>query len=164
MRIKPEGITTWKTATKTKPIKAKPLSCLIGDFSVFSKFLIDTLEGKETLGTANVICIGEGGDAWQQTPQKLLKKYTITDIDPYGWLRCEPKPENEVNFFQVILPNASPMNNDFYIIGHWGTPSPEGPSQYGVGGDYILQNKEDTSDVWIVKESFFRNTYSVKNG
>ena len=42
--------TGWRVASKTQPIKAKPLINLLVDRTVSSKFLVDTLEGKEPLG------------------------------------------------------------------------------------------------------------------
>lgn len=84
MRIIPEYISTWQIATKTKPIKAKPLINLLVDRSIVNKFLIDTLEGREPLGDGVVICIGESMDAWQQMPKKLLAKYEVKGIDNDG--------------------------------------------------------------------------------
>jgi len=90
VRIDTTKITNWKIASKTRPIKAKPLVSLIVDKSVTSKFLVDTLEGHEPLGDGVVICIGEAGDAWQQMPKKLLQKYSVKGIDKDGWMECEP--------------------------------------------------------------------------
>lgn len=62
-RLLIENITAWKVAKKTKPIRAKPLASIVVDTSVLSKFLLDTLEGKEPLGDGVVICLGDSNDA-----------------------------------------------------------------------------------------------------
>ena len=101
MRIDTSKILTWSKASKTKPVKAKPLVTLLVDKTVVNKFLVATLEGNEPLGDGVVICIGKSGDVWQQTPKKLLQKYNVTSIDNDGWMVCEPKPDNVVNCIQV---------------------------------------------------------------
>jgi hypothetical protein len=133
MKFLPDGMVSWKIASKTRPIKAKPLISLLVDRSITSRFLIDTLEGKEPLGDGVVICIGEAGDAWQQMPKKLLAKYNVTSIDNDGWMICDPKPDNAVNAFEVTeynvkdptifaLPETSDVYKvcDFYVRGQWG--------------------------------------------
>jgi hypothetical protein len=119
MRINTAGISNWKVASKTRPIKAKPLVNLMVDRSVVSKFLIDTLEGKEPLGDGVVICLGEAGDAWQQMPKKLLQKYVVKSIDKDGWMDCEPLPDNAVNCVEVTREQFARADN-FTIIGQWG--------------------------------------------
>ena len=101
MKIVTEWVKDWKVASKTQPIKAKPLITLLVDRTVTSKFLVDTLEGKEPLGDGVVICVGGAGDAWQQMPKKLLAKYDVTAIDDNGWMICTPKPDNAVNCIGV---------------------------------------------------------------
>ena len=73
-RIDVEKISNWSVAKKTKNIKAKPLISIMVDRSVLSKFLVDTLEGRESLGDGSIICLGESNDIWQQMPKKLLQK------------------------------------------------------------------------------------------
>jgi len=174
MRIDTSKILTWSKASKTKPVKAKPLVTLLVDKTVVNKFLVATLEGNEPLGDGVVICIGKSGDVWQQTPKKLLQKYNVTSIDNDGWMVCEPKPDNVVNCIQVK--NALTLSfaaeapdeamykaHDFYIHGLWGATVPGfGDNiQWGDNGDYVCQNQTDTSDVWIVKQKIFENTYKI---
>lgn len=174
MRIEPSKISNWSKATKTKPVKAKPLISLLVDKSITSKFLVDTLEGNEPLGAGVVICVGEAGDVWQQSPKKLLQKYNVTSIDEEGWLFCEPKPENLVDCIKVqnfsdlpfaVDPPSDEMYKayDFYVIGLWGaTVDGFGKCvQWGDSGDYLCRNQTDHSDVWIVKKKIFDNTYSI---
>ena len=61
MKIETASITDWRIASKTRPIKAKPLISLMVDRKVASKFLLDTLEGHEPLGDGSIICVGEAG-------------------------------------------------------------------------------------------------------
>lgn len=163
MRINASEIKNWKIASKTRPIKAKPLVNLLVDRTVASKFLVDTLEGKEPLGDGVVICVGEAGDAWQQMPKKLLQKYVVKAIDKDGWMECEPLPDNAVNCVEVTSDMA--MDN-FSIIGQWGATvfdSGEKNVQYGTVGDFICQNQSDHSDIWIVRRKLFLNTYVLKS-
>jgi hypothetical protein len=156
----------WQTATKTKPIKAKPLISIMVDRSVLSKFLLDTLEGKEPLGDGAVVCVGVSNDAWQQMPKKLLAKYTVVSIDEDGWMVCEPKPDNAVNCIQVtpgIMSRQGLTEPTFSIVAQWGAQQPDGTMlQTGDVGDYVCCSRDDASDVWIVKRKIFDNTYSIK--
>lgn len=158
-RIHAESMVGWKLAKKTKPVKAKPLISLLVDRSIVSKFLIDTLEGKEPLGDGVVICIGEFNDAWQQSPKKLLAKYDVVSIDNDGWMLCNPKPENAAEVVEVR--EAGP----FYIVGLWGATLDDGTKNVQIGeqGDFILRSREDHNDVWIVRRKIFNSTYSIRD-
>jgi hypothetical protein len=176
MRIDTNKITGWAVASKTRPIKAKPLISLLVDRTVTSKFLVATLEGNEPLGDGVVICVGEAGDAWQQMPKKLLAKYDVREIDNDGWMVCEPRPDNAVNCVEVtdelmarVCP-AYPTGDNifeakipFTIVGQWGaTINGEKNVQEGMVGDFICQNRTDSTDIWIVKRKLFLNTYVIK--
>lgn len=173
MRIQTSSIKGWNVASKTRPIKAKPLINLLVDRTVTSKFLVDTLEGKEPLGDGVVICLGEAGDAWQQMPKKLLGKYDVTAIDNDGWMLCNPKPDNSVNCVEVteemanpnhVLVDPKPGYTDFSIVGQWGaTVGEEKNVQTGNVGDFICQNRTDSTDVWVVRRKLFLNTYIIKS-
>jgi hypothetical protein len=177
MKLAPQRVTNWQIAGKTRPIKAKPLISLLVDRSVVSKFLVDTLEGKEPLGDGVVICVGEAGDTWQQMPKKLLAKYDVVAIDNDGWMICNPKPDNAVQCVEITQEvlrspsvDAPPTNEiykicDFYVIGQWGQTVPEiGQNvQLGHVGDFVCQNRTDATDVWIVKRKLFLNTYVIKS-
>ncbi len=152
----------WTVARKTRPIRAKPLISLLVDRSVTTKFLVDTLEGKEPLGDGAVICIGEAGDVWQQMPKKLLAKYGVTAIDDEGWMVCEPLPDNAVDAIEVLYGQCGA--DGFHIIGQWGaTVGDEKNVQIGVAGDFICRNRTDQTDVWVVKRRYFLNTYDMKS-
>jgi hypothetical protein len=146
---------SWNIAKKTKAIKAKPIISLLVDKSVLSKFLIDTLEGKEAVGDGAIICIGESNDIWQQMPTKLLAKYNVTAIDNDGWMVCEPKPDNSVECSEYL------GEEPFYIICNWGEKTDEGLIQKGEKGDFICRNREEHGDVWIVRRKIFLNTYNI---
>lgn len=156
MRIDTKTLSGWRVATKTKGLRAKPLVNLLVDRTVLNKFLVDTLEGRESLGDGAVVCIGAEGDAWQQMPKKLLANYEVKAIDADGWMVCEPRPDNAVNCVEVTL------SGDFTIIGQWGaTVDGEKNVQSGTCGDFICQSQADPTDVWVVKRRIFVNTYSV---
>jgi len=173
-RIDVTKIVDWKVAKKTKNIKAKPLISIMVDKSVLSKFLVDTLEGKENLGDGSIICIGESNDIWQQMPKKLLQKYSVIQIDNDGWMICEPRPDNSVNCVEItekLLPVIDKVDlwiskEEFFIIGQWGEKMslPDNKSidiQRADIGDFICQNREDATDSWIVKRKIFINTYNI---
>jgi hypothetical protein len=153
----------WQVATKTKPLRAKPLVNLLVDRSVLSKFLVDTLEGKEPLKDGAVICIGQSNDAWQQMPSKLLAKYNVTAIDDEGWMICEPRPDNAVDCTQISKDQISDTEPT-YIIGNYGETLADGTlnAQLLTAGDYICRDRKDPTDQWVVRRKIFENTYSVK--
>lgn len=172
-KIDVNKIINWKVAKKTKNIKAKPLISIMVDKSVLSKFLVDTLEGKESLGDGSIICIGESNDIWQQMPKKLLQKYNVTAIDNDGWMICEPRPDNSVNCVEItddLIPfidsNDSWISKEeFFIVGLWGENMKVLDSSINIQradfGDFICQSREDSNDVWIVKRKIFINTYNI---
>jgi hypothetical protein len=154
---------SFKTATKTKSIQAKPLASVLSDKNILTKFLLDTLEGRQALqeGGQTVICLGGGGDVWQQKTSKLLQKYTVVNITEDGWLVCDPKPENEVWASQYT--GESRGDDKFSIFAQWGEKTESGQYiQTGEVGDYILRSKTDPNDYWIVRKSFFESTYEFK--
>jgi len=169
-RIRVEEIKNWNVAKKTKNIKAKPLISIMVDKS---KFLVDTLEGKEPLGDGSIICIGDSNDIWQQMPKNLIQKYSVIDVDTDGWMICEPRPDNSVDCVE-ITDNLSPFidpadmwstNEAFCIIGQWGEQiyllDKEISIQRADIGDFICRNRVDKTDVWIVKRKIFNNTYNI---
>jgi hypothetical protein len=158
-----DQIKSWSVASKTKPIKAKPLITLLVDRTVVNKFLLDTLEGREPLGDGSVICVGEAGDIWQQASRKLLAKYVVRGIDKDGWMDCEPLPDNAVEVVEVT-PSMCDSDGKIAIIGQWGATIDGATNvQTGKVGDYICRNRTDTTDQWIVARRFFLNTYSIKS-
>ena len=180
MKIEAAWIKDWKVASKTRPVKAKPLINLLVDRTVTSKFLVDTLEGREPLGDGVVICVGEAGDTWQQMPKKLLAKYDVTAIDTDGWMVCTPKPDNAANCFEVTKDFLASGTNalkpypddrmynmgDFAISGLWGDdkyPELGKNIQWGTAGDFVCQSRTDPTDVWVVRRKLFLNTYIVKS-
>ena len=109
-----------------------------------------------------MICVGEAGDVWQQTPAKILKKYDVTAIDKDGWMVCTPKPDNEVDCHEVGSTTTN-MQSEFCVIGQWGeTVGPLKNVQRGVVGDFICRNRTDLADVWVVRKNLFNNTYVIK--
>lgn len=161
MRFDPTTVVAWRTATKSKDIMAKPVASIISDLPFVEKLLLDTLEGKEPINSANVICVGgDVGEAWQQTAKKLLTKYTISNITNSGWLVCTPVPGYEEDAVEVVTVD----HGQFTIIGLWGETLPDGTKnvQHGRSGDFVLRSRANHDDVWIVKRSLFNSTYEIK--
>lgn len=162
-KIDTSSIKNWMVASKNRPIKAKPLITLLVDRSVTNKFLVDTLEGRESLGDGSVICVGEAGDIWQQTQKKLLQKYYVKEIDRDGWMLCEPLPDNAADVYEPKEDECG-VDGLFYVIGHWGEAIGEEKNiQRGKLGDFICRNQTDHSDVWVIRRSLFLNTYNIKS-
>lgn len=154
-----ENIRTWQRATKTRPIKAKHIQAILIDNAVAAKFLLSTIEADQTLRATSMVAKSEAGDVWQQDPEKLLKKYTVINIDPTGWLICQPKLDNEVDCYIVNL-----MRNveGFSVVAQWGERQADGTFlQFGHSGDVICRNQTDKSDIWIVQRKLFDATYEI---
>ncbi len=157
---------TYKVGRKTKGLRAKPMVTLLVDRTVMAKFLVDTLEAKEPVHADAMFCIGESNDAWQQSAKKLLSKYTVDAIDPDGWMVCNPKQENSVKFCEITneaLDQAGWAGvRGGYIQGNWGE------AVHGLGsnlqrfslGDFVVHNREDHTDTWIVDKKIFLNSYT----
>lgn len=146
----------WLHGKKTKGLKAKPMSSLIVDSAVINKFLINTLEGHEPVYVASIFCIGETGDAWQQSIKALLKKYDISTIDENGWMHCTPKPENEVEFFEVAAGTQAT-----HIVGQWGATidGVKNLQAFDIG-DFICRQPHQHEDQWVVRRLLFNNSYT----
>ena len=155
------AITNWKIAKKIKSIRAKQLISIVVDKLILSKLLVTTLEANEPLGDGVVICIGEAGDIWQQMPKSLLKKYTVASIDNEGWMVCDPKPDNSVECIQWTNQIITHIG-EHYVKALWGEDfRTYGPCQRFSEGDYICRNREDKTDVWVVRKKLFENTYTI---
>lgn len=160
---------TYRVARKTKGLRAKPMVTLLVDRAVMAKFLVDTLEAKEPVHADAMFCIGESNDAWQQSAKKLLAKYTVDAIDPDGWMVCTPKAENSVEFCEInndSLDQAGWAERGMgYIQGNWGeTIGGHQNLQKFKLGDFLLRNREDHTDQWIVDRKIFINTYTEITG
>lgn len=159
------GLVDWQLARKISRIKAKPMVSIVPDQNIIPKFLLDTLEGREPIDANTVFCMGQAGDVWQQSPLKLLKGYSIIDIDSEGWMVCEPKPEDIREFFQIttdfLANNTNFRDGKGFIRGRWGeTIGDEKNLQAFEAGDFIVRSQSDHSDNWIVRRKIFLNTYS----
>lgn len=156
-----DQIAAWRRAKKTKGIKAKALQTLLNDESMLTKFLLDTIEGTQTLKAGSVVCVGSAGDAWQQKREKLFGQYTVTGLTLDGWMICEPKPDVERDAYEVTADQCGP-DGDFSIIGQWGTDTildgRKVALQFGKAGDIICRNQQDHTDVWIVRRKEFDAT------
>ena len=150
-----------KRATKTRPIWAKHVQNILCDNFVLSKLLLSTIEADQMLKSTSIVCRGEAGDVWQQTPEKLLAKYTVTGIDAEGWLVCSPKPDNEV--YCYVTSEGGPGTLGFSVIAQWGEKQADGTFlQFGDFGDVVCRSLTDPADVWIVQRQLFDSTYEAK--
>lgn len=121
-------------------------------------FLIQTLEGTQAVRNVpgTMVCIGIDADVWQQGRDKLFAKYNITGIDDNGWLLCEPKPDVQVECYQVLT------ETPFTIKSKWGKKCDDGTyEQTGQPGDYVVRAKGNASDLWIVAQKIFDATYEI---
>jgi len=149
------GFASKSIVKKVKGLKAKHMRDVLND-AVAAKMLLNTFEGEQPVTMTNMYCEGEAGDAWQQTPAALVKKYNLTGITADGWLEFTPKPENEAEGFMWTGPAG-------YIRGQWGkTIGGETNLQAVKPGDWILRQPHDHTDVWVVNDRLFANTYAVQ--
>lgn len=160
-----QKIHAWQRARKVKPLRAKPMSAVFADGAMIGKFLVDTLEGAEPASLSAMFCVGEAGDAWQQTPEKLLAKYDISGIDASGWMVCVPKPENSVECFELTetVLRAMEGKREGYIVGQWGqtVDGVKNLQAFSIG-DFIARNPADWSDQWVVRRKIWLNTYVIE--
>lgn len=107
---------------------------------------LKTIEGPQKPTKNDVICKGLEGELWNQPKSRLEKKYTKlthnnennpTNIEWESW-----KPNGEkVEAFRFT-------KGSFKI-----------DSMTGKKGDWILRDKKNKSDVWIVNNNLFHKTY-----
>lgn len=133
----------WFHAKKTRPIWAKKLQ---------QAQTVKTIEGEEKVEAGHFLCRGEAGDIWPQTEKDLLKRYVkMEEVTSDGWTKCTPNPDaNGVMAIQI--------NHPFEVHASWGLLK-------GKPGDFLLKNFEDRnntlpSDLWIVDQKLFGETYS----
>lgn len=167
MKIEVSHIKKWNVALKVRPIMVKPLLSVLVDKRVSHKFLLNTLEGREVLGDGSVLCLGESGDIWQQMPTKLLQKYDVVSIDEEGWMKCEPKPGNssdcvEITEYLLTQLDLPLLYEKMWIEAQWGEKYEEKTVQFCDSGDFILRDRINNNDIWIVKRKIFLNTYIVQ--
>ena len=146
--------------TKTKPIRVRPLQTLLQDTTFMNKLLLNTLEGQQMLRANALVCLGDGGDVWQQDSEKLHKTYSATELLLDGWVVFTPKPENERMGIEYLLDGVEIGQGRFAVKARWGTRQADGTFlQFGKSGDYILRSLEDPDDIWIVDRERFMATY-----
>ncbi len=161
----PADDAAWRVCRKTRPIRAKPMITIIVDRSVTTQFLLNTLEAREPVTPDAVMCIGDAGDAWQQSSKSLLKNYNVVSIDGDGWMMCEPKPEATREFMELthsLLSSELTLHEgEGFILGKWGevVDGVENLQRFRIG-DFLLRQREDHTDTWIVRRKLWLNTYT----
>jgi len=109
---------------------------------------LNTIEGPQKPKNSDVVCKGKKGEFWNQPEKRLKEKYTKTSDDNpegkrgryYGWTEWKPKGE-KVEAFKFT-------KGSFKI-----------DSMNGKEGDWVLRDKNNHSDVWIVDNELFHDTY-----
>lgn len=141
------------------------MTSIFADESVVAKLQLDTLEGRQPINMTFMFCLGNAGDVWQQKPAALFKKYDVLAIDDLGWMVCHPKPENEVEFFELTDKHERTAmgSGDGYVIqGQWGSlVDGRENMQECMRGDFICRQTYDHTDRWVVRRRLFQNTYTV---
>jgi hypothetical protein len=157
-------------ALKTKPIRAKPMSCILSDKSVMAQVAMATLEGHQTVKAGSFVCWGIENDLWQQDGKKLHQNYTPKEVDAEGWTLFEPKDDAPRNACQITETVAARLGFSFGPAGGFSILNPSygdervmGGKQvwlhYGVVNDWVLQMPNDPKDTYRVARKFFENTY-----
>ena len=107
---------------------------------------IKTIEGPQRPSKSDVICKGVDGELWNQPESRLKEKYTKlthnNENNPTNteWEQWKPKGE-KVEAFKFT-------SGAFKI-----------DSMEGKKGDWVLRDKDNHSDVWIVDNDLFNKTY-----
>lgn len=157
---------TGALASKTRGLNAKHVTAILIDNLALNKLLIDTLEGVGPVDPAKMFCIGELGDVWLQGAAQLVKKYTLQAIAADGWMAFSPKPENEVEFFEVTESVMEAMGfriPPVYVIGNWGREIDGVANCQEVSiGDFIARQTYDHADQWVVRRKIWLNSYTTK--
>lgn len=155
----------WRVAKKTGKMVALLGSLVIQHHPrLASKLKLTTWEGDEPINPAGMVCIGELGDAWQQAPSKLIKKYDISGVTEDGWVQYSPKPgpESEIDVIQVTAEMLAEGTLPEVRGCHWGVKQPDGTfNQFGKVGVWLARLKHDTSDFYFIDDLVFRNTYEL---
>ena len=152
---------------KTKPILAKTMTAIIADQTMIPRFLLKTIEGNAECDATAMVCKGIGEDYWVQPKDKVVDRYDFADFADNGWVSMTPKPDKEVDAFQVT--RAMCGSEGFAIrAGNWGEKATvdgeEVMVHFGRPGDYICIDPTDTSDRWIVLRTLFENSYESVEG
>jgi hypothetical protein len=134
----------WFPAWKTAAVWVRPTAG--GD-------TVDSNEGRENLLSGDVLCRGERGEVWPQSPRSLLAKYRPTEIvDADGWTKYEPRPEH-AGVLAACVRHPFTVETD---RGHLA----------GKNGDYLVKDHKDASNaypqkLWIVDRVLFQTTYRL---
>lgn len=165
-----------RTARKVQQMYAKHMSAIIADSSTLSKFLLQTLEGEGPVRENALYCRGVAGDVWLQDPVKAIAKYNLKDIQFDGWMVFVPKPDVQVEFFELTSEVALELEelevfsegsgacsySKFFIQGQWGkTVNGFENCQECKIGDMIVRNITNHKDQWVVARSIWNNSYQA---
>jgi len=146
----------WTRVQKTLEIKAKHRACFSSIPASFAS---------EDLSDDAMICLGDTGEYWQQPAFMVLLTYVIVGIDNDGWLLCRPRPEKEVQAFELTkdMIGMDSRGSSYVFI-----QCLKGESIMGIVnlqraqiGDFICRQVQDHTDQWVVQRKIFLNTYRM---
>lgn len=141
--LNPEGILQeairrqLRLTTKDKPLWARKIT---------ESREIKSMEGRQEANPGDYLCRGISGEFWPQSEKTLFASYAASgQRDEKGFERFDPKPD-------APLVEAAQVPYAFRVVANWGELT-------GKAGDYLVRRVNDVSDVWVVDQEIFRNSY-----
>jgi hypothetical protein len=155
----------WAQAARTKGLVAKPTKDCV-DTALFSRMKLDAVDGPQPLKADAYVCMGVGGDTWQESWSSLTAEYLSVSLGG-GWVHLHPKPSKPIEFFIVTAQDVAhiPRFHDRkvgagFIIGL------EGFEIEGVRclksfniGDVIIRDPDNHADVKVIHRKIFDGIY-----
>lgn len=158
----------WGLCKKTKGMRTKPMNEIFPDAETASQFTLSSREGPAVIDFSAVMCVGVSGDAWQQAPATIEKKYIAEGTDIQGWKRWLPKPEVEVDYFEVdahfLAEEGFFSDSTIYLKGTWGSVIEGVENLQSLQlGDFVCRQQHDHADQWVVRKAIYDSSYQVLN-
>jgi len=158
---------TWRRATKTKPIWARPV-----EKDELGKAFQTADQAVEHAKEGYWLCVGVAGEPWFQKREKIDAKYDRTG-DEQKQFDFDKQPRS----YHVYKPKEGNRNWVAQVKGTWKGAPIEGfsirpgydmdhPLSSPAGG-YVVKNdvadpyEDSPKDVWLVQESLFNSTYEL---
>ena len=152
----------WRLARKTKAIWARP----VADDEVGRSFT--TADHVDQLARAGYwLSAGSTGEPWFQTAEAIASKYRRVRREEQRRFPFDDRPRTYVEF----VPSTESRNwaacvqgsdiEGFYIQPSYDRDNP----LYSPAGGYVVRDPaddpyaDDPSDVWLVQQALFENTY-----
>ena len=142
-------------------------------FAEGSYMLIRTLEGDfEVVASEDIyLMIGIQGEVYPIKADEFKKTYTLSNVTLNREYAYFPTVKNKVTgeihkldeYAKFCIPSgktlirAVPLTGNCKVFTHW---TPDG-YMFGESGDYIVVRADNTSDVYIIKQEIFKETYDA---